>query len=280
MISLEPKIIYEDEQLLVIAKPTGMVVNKADTTRNEFTLQEWLDRYYSSTRQQAGRSQKDSSRRVRLDSNSKAAETNEFFARSGIVHRLDKDTSGVLIIAKTEEAFINLQGQFKNREVQKKYLALVHGTIEPKSGTINIPIERNPFNRKRFGVFLGGREAVTEYNTMSNYKLQMTNDKRQTTNNYTLLEVFPHTGRTHQIRVHLMHLGHPIVSDILYAGRKNIKADLKFCPRLFLHAEKIEFKHPKTSKIMEFSSKLPKELEKVLLSLRVTFMLTERDEAI
>ncbi len=245
MINLDPKIIYEDKELLVIDKPSGMIVNKADTSKAEFTLQDWIETKMTNDKFQI-------------------SNESEFDKRSGIVHRLDKDTSGILIVAKTEESFVNIQNQFKNREVQKKYLALVHGIVEPKSGTINIPIERNPFNRKRFGVFLGGREAVTEYKTI--YNLQCTINKKKET--FTLLEVFPHTGRTHQIRVHLTHLGHPIVSDILYAGRKNIKADLKFCPRMFLHAERIKFRHPKSAKQLEFSVKLPEELEKVLLSLQ------------
>lgn len=222
-------IIFEDDDILVIDKPSGLVVNRADTTAHFDTLEDWLAK----------------TRHLTLE-------------RSGIVHRLDKDTSGLLIVAKNAESFSNLQDQFKSQEVSKKYLALVHGIVEPKAGSINAPIARSPFNRMHFGVFPGGREAVTDF------KLQKTLKNPKSLNSFSLLELSPHTGRTHQIRVHLKYLGHPIVSDPLYAGRKNYQSDQKFCPRLFLHAAYLRFSHPKTNAILEFSSPLPEELERVL----------------
>lgn len=214
-------IIFEDESLLIVDKPSGVVVNRAETQKGE-TLEDW------------------------------AAKRGISVERSGIVHRLDKDTSGLLVIAKTPGVLANLQSQFKSREVIKKYLALVHGTVSPAQGTIKAPIERNPFNRMRFGVFPGGREAETAYKTYKTYKT------------YTFLELSPHTGRTHQIRVHLKYINHPIVSDPIYGGRKNYQADIKFCPRLFLHATYLKIKHPVTGEAMEFNSPLPSPLQAVL----------------
>lgn len=239
----KPLIIYEDDDLLVVNKPFGMVVNKADTTREE-TVQDWVEDKLQSA-----------------DSQPQIA-AGDFIKRGGIVHRLDKDTSGVLIIAKNEFSFLNLQNQFKERKVKKTYLALVHGIPVPSGGIINAPIERNPFNRMRFGVFPGGRDAVTEYKSIFNY--QLTGGKQKTDARYTLLEVLPHTGRTHQIRVHLKHINHAIVSDVLYAGRKAYANDLIFCPRMFLHAKGIEFMHPKTNNIVKMEAVLPDELDAAL----------------
>lgn len=234
---INPQIIFEDDSILVIDKPAGLIVNRADTTAKIETLQDWVDS------------------RFRIQDSSQSSE--EFRSRSGIIHRLDKDTSGLLLIAKTTEAFENLKGQFKGREVVKKYLALVHGKVEPSEGTINAPIERSPFNRMHFGVFPGGRGAITDYKLYKNY------------NDYSLLELTPHTGRTHQIRVHLKYINHPIVSDPIYGGRKNYQADLKFCPRLFLHATYLEIKHPATDETLEFDSPLPSDLQAVIDSFGV-----------
>ncbi|MBI4099463.1 RluA family pseudouridine synthase [Candidatus Microgenomates bacterium] len=216
-----PKIVFEDESLLVVDKPAGLVVNRAETQKEE-TLEDWAGKKITGVE------------------------------RSGIVHRLDKDTSGLLVVAKTPQALANLQAQFKGREVVKKYLALVHGKVEPLVGTIDAPIDRNPFNRMRFGVFPGGREAKTDYKSLKSLK------------SLTLLELTPHTGRTHQIRVHLKYINHPIVADPIYGGRKNYQADLKFCPRLFLHATFLRFKHPETGTWLEFSVSLPSDLAEVL----------------
>lgn len=222
---MTPKIIFEDSSILVIDKPSGLTVNQDETTKGQETVEEWVNK-----RQNKGST------------------------LVSIVHRLDKDTSGLLVMAKTPGALEKLQLQFKNREVVKKYLALVHGKVEPPEGIINAPIGRNPFNRTHFGVFPGGREAYTSYRTYKAYKT------------YTLLELNPKTGRTHQIRVHLKYLGYPIVSDPVYGGRKNLRADLKFCPRLFLHAAYLKIKHPETGKVLEFNSPLPADLNKVTIN--------------
>lgn len=241
---MEPKVIFEDSQILVLEKPAGMVVNRARTTRGEETVQDWLMAYGKW-----------------LMVEDQVLKESDFSKRAGIVHRLDKETSGILLVGKTKEAFENLQAQFKKRKVEKKYLALVHGKVEPSDseGEIEAPVGRLAWNRERFGVFPGGREAKTKYKAKKYYTL----DARP----YTLLELTPTTGRTHQIRVHLKYLGHPVVADSFYAGRKTSRQDRKWCPRLFLHASYIAFAHPKTGKKVSFSSKLPEELKKALKSL-------------
>jgi 23S rRNA pseudouridine1911/1915/1917 synthase len=236
---ITPKIIYQDKSLLVLDKPTGWVVNDADTTKNLCTVQGWLKE------------------------NFQYPIANLQLLRSGIVHRLDKPTSGVLLVAKTEKSFVNLQVQFKDRKVKKTYIALVHGKVDPPAGgegEIDAPTGRLPWNRRKFGVLPGGREAVTRYKVVAYYMLHDTC--------YTLLKLYPKTGRTHQIRIHLKHLGHPIVGDKTYAGRKTWRHDNAWCERLFLHAAKISFKHPETGEKVSFESGIPKSLKHVLEKLR------------
>jgi 23S rRNA pseudouridine1911/1915/1917 synthase len=239
---MKPAIVYEDAVLLVINKPSGMTVNRADTTRGEETLQDWIE--------------KDEQRAKSLEQ--RADEQSDFVKRAGIVHRLDKETSGVILAAKTEEAFLALQAQFKERTVHKQYIALVHGEVKPESGEINVPVGRQEWNRMRFGVVAGGKEAQTEYRTISNFKFKISNEK------LTLLELEPKTGRTHQIRVHMKYLGYPLFADFLYAGRKTQRDDRKYLSRVFLHAAKIHFRHPVTSEEVHFASELPEELQKFL----------------
>jgi len=229
---MEPKIIYEDENFMVLDKPSGWIVNQAQTTASNPVIQNWLIKSFDYP----------------------LSKSREF--RSGIVHRLDKETSGLLLVAKTSASFKNLQLQFKSREVHKVYTALVHGRVEPGGGVINAPVGRLPWNRERFGVIPGGRNAETAYRVVAYYKREVAN--------YTLLELFPKTGRTHQIRIHLKYLGHPIVGDETYAGRKTAKSDRLWSPRLFLHASEIEFKHPVTGKKLNFTSQFPKDLVSVI----------------
>lgn len=229
----KPGIIFEDESLLVIDKPTGWITNEADTTVNQSVVQNWVA------------------------ANFEFPTAKDKLFRSGIVHRLDKETSGILLIAKTKEAFVNLQSQFKTRQVAKTYLALVHGQVDLPGGAgeIKAPVGRLPWRRDRFGVLAGGREAVTRYKVIQNYEIKK--------NKFSLLELTPLTGRTHQIRIHLKYLGYPVVADEFYAGRKTARDDRQWCPRLFLHAAKISFLHPKTGKRVEFESALPIKLEEI-----------------
>lgn len=242
---LNPTVIFEDDNMLVLQKPAGMIVNKADTTRYETTVQDFLEDRYK-IQQQEG-----------IDKES------DFYKRSGVVHRLDKETSGILLAAKTQVAFEELQKQFKERIVKKTYLALAHGSLQQVEGEIRVPVGRLPWNRKRFGVLSGGREAVTGYKVLE--VRYLVNGKDEET--VSLLELYPQTGRTHQIRVHLKYLNHPIVSDLLYAGRKTARNDRKKLNRLFLHAAKISFLHPISKNQVFFEAPLPKDLKLFLDSL-------------
>lgn len=232
---MEPKIIYQDESILVLDKPAGWVVNEAETTTGQPVVQTWLTE------------------------NFKYQISNDQLLRNGIVHRLDKETSGILLVAKTEEAFKKLQAQFKSREVTKTYIALLHGKLEPSKGIIEVPVGRLPWNRERFGVLPGGRESQSEYEVNNYYfregKL------------YSLTLFKPKTGRTHQIRIHAKYLNHPVVSDEFYAGRKTARADRLWCPRLFLHASGISFEHPGRGDMLYFESKLPQDLRVALAKL-------------
>lgn len=229
---MQPKIIYEDDFLLVLDKPAGWIVNEAKTSKNSPVIQTWLKKNFDYPLVKG---------------------TEE---RSGIVHRLDKETSGVLVVAKTKEGFQDLQKQFKERKVKKTYLALVHGKVEPMAGEIKAPVARLPWNREKFGVVLGGKEAITKYKVLGYYSRH--------SKDLSLIEVYPKTGRTHQIRVHLKYIGHPIVSDKFYAGRKTAREDMTWCPRLFLHAFRISFFHPQTQKKVFFESLVPEDLENCL----------------
>lgn len=216
------KIIYEDDSLLIIDKEADMVVHPT-LDHPSGTLVNALLFYLKNKRlPQAGEN-----------------------LRPGIVHRLDKGTSGLLIVAKDEKSLQELKNQFKLRNVVKKYLALVTGKIEPAFGTIDKPIDRHPKNRKKFTVSDSGRESITDYRV-----------KEYLGNLASLVEVEPKTGRTHQIRVHLSSRGYPIVGDKLYGG--------KSAPRMFLHAAYLEFTHPLTRKRIKFTSKLPEKLEAIL----------------
>lgn len=239
------EILLEDNDFVVINKPYGVVVNRAESAKFP-TIQDWMEEMFHVSDQ--------------ANSNLDNDSYQEFLSRSGVVHRLDKDTSGVLLLAKTPQSFINLKNQFKQRETEKTYLALAHGTILTPQGTVNAPIERSPFNRMHFGVFPGGREAVTNYKVIANYELQIKKMKLE----FAFLQVEPLTGRTHQIRVHLKYAGHPLVADPMYSGRKNFQLDQEFCPRLFLHAWKLRFLHPKTNLAIECEAPLPNNLESVL----------------
>jgi 23S rRNA pseudouridine1911/1915/1917 synthase len=233
------KIIHEEKDYLVIEKPAGLVVNRADSVKEE-TLQDWMENKFSIFNFQFPNKEEE-----------------EFINRSGLVHRLDKETSGLMVLAKTAQTFQNLKNQFKTRQTAKKYLALVHGNVEPKTGTINLPLARNIFNRHKFCVSIDGKMAKTKYKVLKNF---------EATEKHSLVEVKILTGRTHQIRVHFSHLGYPLVSDPLYLG-KRLKDDLIWCPRIFLHAAYLSFFHPQSGEKLEFESELPEDLEKALKTL-------------
>lgn len=244
----QPTIIFEDRDILVLNKPAGITVNSSDTTHAEATLQDWLGEHYGSY----------------YSFKPGTEEQSDFYSRNGIVHRLDKETSGIIVVAKTLTAFNELQRQFKERSVKKTYIALAHGEIIPPDGEVNVPVGRLVFNRKRFGVVAGGRESRTLYNVIDVKNWVRGKNKEK----LSLVRLYPQTGRTHQIRVHLKYLNHPIVSDELYAGRKTAREDRKYLSRLFLHASGISFIHPNTDESMTFENPLPTELQVFLATLR------------
>jgi len=281
---MKPKIIFEDDQILVVDKPAGLIVNRSDTCGEE-TLQDQLSKYFN------------------LGKNLGIGD------RAGIVHRLDRETSGLLLVAKTQEAFENLQRQFKDRKVAKEYIALVHGAMKNESGTIDADIGRiGKFGK--FGAVDQGRASRTDFKVVSRYQLREScfnvlisvgrtsidsvrfsdisgsplklclrrmadihqniltrpriNYLRHHAEDYTLLHLFPRTGRTHQVRVHLKSIGHPVVSDLIYTPQKLLKFDLSWCPRLFLHAQSLEFINPVSGKGLKLTCDLPKDLQEAL----------------
>ena len=218
------KILYDDDHLAVIDKPSGMVVHPG-AGRIHQTLVSALLYHYPVIRELGPKE------------------------RPGIVHRLDKDTSGVVVVAKSEKAYIELQKQFKQRRVDKWYLGLVWGKVSQEEGIISWAVGRHGKHGERMSIKTKKpRSAETLFKVIKRY------------DEYTLLDIKPVTGRTHQIRVHLAASGHPIVGDTRY-GRKKIKIR---CPRLFLHAYRLSFSHPQTGRKVEFSSSLPEDLEKFL----------------
>jgi 23S rRNA pseudouridine1911/1915/1917 synthase len=235
----EIRIVFEDEWLVVVEKPAGMVVNNSRTWAEE-TVQNWFARISNS--------------QFLTDKNT------EFGQRGGVVHRLDKETSGLLLLAKNQIVYNDLKRQFMERIVHKMYSCLAHGILDPEKGVISVPIVRHP---KLWGKYTVGsdlsRTAITEWKRVMNYEAGALSKEK-----YSLLELKPITGRTHQLRVQLKYLGHPVVSDSLYLGRKQLKEDLKWCPRLWLHASRLQFKHPQTGKIMVFESGIPSDLQQAL----------------
>jgi 23S rRNA pseudouridine1911/1915/1917 synthase len=220
-------ILYEDQDFLVLNKPAGMVVHPG-AGRTTGTLVHALLAHCETLPGIGG------------------------VERPGIVHRLDRDTSGVLVVAKTEAAHHSLSRQFKGRQVRKTYLALVHGEVRHETGRIQAAIGRREHDRKRMGVRArGGREARTAYRVLRRFP------------GSTLLEIGLETGRTHQIRVHLAHIGHPVVGDGVYGGkrgRRRAGSDGPPAERQLLHAWRLGFHHPRTGAWMEFTAPVPEDL--------------------
>jgi 23S rRNA pseudouridine1911/1915/1917 synthase len=242
------EIVFEDASLAVINKPAGMVVHPgAGVTRG--TLANAIAYKF-----------KIQNSKFKIEENSDSAIRNPQSAfRVGIVHRLDKDTSGLIVIAKTEEIHEALSEQFREREVYKSYIALVHGELEENKGQIEAPIAREKHNRTKMGVRAHGRYALSLWKVKKRFE------------KFTLVAVEIKTGRTHQIRVHLASINHPVVGDETYnAGRDKTVKDLDTrraiaeLNRFFLHAEKLAFTHPVTKEWMSFNAPLPDELESFL----------------
>ena len=225
--------IYEDEDILVLDKPSGLVVNRSVTSKSE-TLQDILEKDYS------------------FESSEVTDELlDDFSERSGIVHRLDKDTSGVLVVAKNKHSFIKLISQFKERKAVKEYLGVLCGKIDDEIIEIDAPLKRNPKSPLKFAVVEGGKDAFTRFEKVKDVNLDG--------KDYTLMKIFPKTGRTHQIRVHSAAMGHAIAGDSIYCSTVLLETSLNHFGRLMLHAEKLAFYHPKTGIFIEFVSQVPKE---------------------
>ena len=237
---MEIPIIFEDSEIVVIDKPSGLVCNRAETVKEE-TIQDWMDLRYKLQ-----------------DLDPKTEDEKYFRERSGLVHRLDRETSGVMVLAKTVVAFVALLKQFKERGVQKTYMALTHGYWSAREGEISLPIGRRRDDRKKFGVREDGRESVTQYEVKSEYtswefpKELKVDDRGYV--GFSLVTFKPKTGRTHQIRVHAKQMGHPLVGDMDYAGRKRSREDRKWAHRVMLQAQRIEFEHPRNGKRIHFES--------------------------
>ncbi len=241
-------IIFEDESFAVINKRAGMITHPGAGAANGTLANAIAYRF------------KIQDEELTIDRASDA-QTNfqNLKSKIGIVHRLDKDTSGLIVVAKNETVHENLSGQFRNREVYKSYVALAHGKIERNTGKIDAPIARDKHNRLKMSVQKSGRNALSLWKVRDRFE------------KFTLLDVEIKTGRTHQIRVHLAYINHPIVGDETYnSGRDNTVADLQIrqavaeLNRFFLHAERLSFTHPATKEKLDFHAPLPKELTNFL----------------
>jgi len=221
--------VYEDEYVVVVAKPRGMVVHPAAGNWNGTMVNALLHRLGSEFCQKG--------------------------IRPGIVHRLDKDTSGLLMVAKTHEAKLELQQQLAARKTRREYLAIAIGVPKQLNGVVNLPIARHPVKRKQMAVVEGGRHAVTHYRVLENL------------GGFCLLGLRLETGRTHQIRVHMAALGHPILGDPVY-GSKHYPNNIQKIEGQLLHAAMLGFKHPATGQWMEFEAEPPQVFEDILAKLR------------
>lgn len=218
------QVLYEDNDIIVVNKPKGMVVHPANGNPDGTLVNAIMAICKDSLSGIGGE------------------------IRPGIVHRIDKDTSGVLIIAKNDKAHINLSEQIKNHEVEKTYIALVRGIVKENEATINMPIGRSTKDRKKMSVRKDGKNAITHFKVLKRL------DK------YTLLEIKIETGRTHQIRVHLSEIGYPIIGDEVYSNGKNEWGVKGQC----LHAKSLRFKHPITGNEMYIEAELPEYFEKLI----------------
>lgn len=220
-------VVYEDSDIIVVNKPKGMVVHPANGNPDGTLVNAVMALCKGSLSGIGGE------------------------IRPGIVHRLDKDTSGLIIVAKNDTAHINLSKQIKDRQVKKIYIALVRGNVGENEATINMPIGRSTKDRKKMAVRKDGKEAVTHFKVLKRY------------GKYTLLELKIDTGRTHQIRVHMAEIGHPVVGDMIYSNGKNefgVEGQM-------LHAKSLDFKHPVTGKQIHLEAELPKYFEEILSKL-------------
>ena len=233
---IELDVVYEDEDIIVVNKPSGMVVHPAPGNENKTLVNALLYHCKGTLSGING------------------------VIRPGIVHRIDKDTSGLLVVAKNDEAHVFLSSLLKEHGIKRVYHAIVTGHLKESEGTIDAPIARHPTNRKKMAVVAGGREAITHYKTIEEFS------------GFTYAKMELETGRTHQIRVHMSHIGHPIMGDTVYGGGKTPfeKAHKSLIDGQMLHAKELSFPHPRTKEIVRFECPLPENFEKILDILKET----------
>jgi 23S rRNA pseudouridine1911/1915/1917 synthase len=236
---MEIEVLYEDKETLVINKPVGLVVNRADSVATP-TVQDWIEK-------RQGKEFFQYTDKV-------------FRQRSGFCHRLDKETSGCLVIAKSPEALQYYLKLFKKRELTKEYVALVHGRVEPSEGTVVLPMKRSLFDREKWQVHYEGKKAITEWHVLERFVYENTEHWK---NSLTYLRLGLKTGRTHQIRVHLSFLGWPIFADEKYLNKELANRDRQFLNHHFLHAERIAFKNFE-GKELQIVAPLPSDCERLL----------------
>lgn len=266
-------ILFEDQDLVMINKPAGVVVNDA-TSVSGLTIQQWMREYLLSVPEMP---ESEWQPQVPSDFDPQyGSPTDIFVERLGMVHRLDKNTSGVLVLAKHPGSLVNLLAQFRLRQVEKEYVCLVHGLVESGSGVIDAPLGRSNRDRKKFAVVADGRPAITEYMVEEIYSAinakkleqavgvnlarEIATKSERIYQGFSLVRCFPKTGRTHQIRVHMAHIQHPLVGDTTYVGKKRQKLDPLWCPRHFLHASKLTLHHPRTGEPLTVTAPLTADL--------------------
>ncbi|MBP7927745.1 RluA family pseudouridine synthase [Patescibacteria group bacterium] len=228
--------VFEDESLLVVNKPSGLIVNRAQSVKG-YTLQDYIES---------------------LDILNLAGilPDSEYAQRSGVLHRLDKDTSGLLLVAKNSETFEFIKAQFKNRSIKKEYLGLIHGRLPDIKVKVDAPIKRDPHRRFKMAVHSEGREAVTEFEEIKQISLADIP--------LSLIKAYPRTGRTHQIRIHLSALNCPIVADPIYSSLSQFRSIERLFPRLMLHALSLEFVNFSTKETVKFEASLPQEFTNIV----------------
>lgn len=236
---MEIEVLYEDNETLVINKPVGLVVNRADSV-NAPTVQDWIEERQGEKFFQY------------MDK--------LFRQRSGFCHRLDKETSGCLLIAKNPDALRYYLKLFKERKLTKEYVALVHGMVEPSEGTVILPVKRSLFDREKWQVHYEGKKAVTSWKVLKRFRYE---NSEHWKNALTYLRLNLKTGRTHQIRVHLSFLGWPIFADEKYLNKELAERDREFLSHHFLHAERIAFKSF-SGEELEIVASLPVDCEILL----------------
>lgn len=275
-------ILYQDEHVAVVIKPAGVVVNRAETVTEE-TIQDWWTAELQRAQPGSWNFSIGWEKLVPADFSGEFGTPEEIFTeRGGIVHRLDKETSGALLLAKNPGSLVSLLAQFRQRQTLKKYVCLVHGKFKITEDTVTLPIARAAHQRTKFQVVPDGRVAETRYEVKQFFpKLKLTEllkvvkdegkEVRQLKQKvekgyqgFSLVECWPKTGRTHQIRVHFTHLRHPLVADPTYVGAKRLPVDQLWCPRLFLHAVYLAWNDPATGEQRSVEAPLPANLQRAL----------------